>query len=81
MILKDGRLYIIDFGLGKFSRKAEDQAADLYVLFEALKSTHFKNMESAWANVLKVYKQKYPNANEVLKRIEKISHRRRYMGE
>jgi len=81
MILKDGRLYVIDFGLGKFSKKPEDQATDLYVLFEAFKSTHFKHMERAWANVLKVYKQKYPNANEVLKRIEKIKHRRRYLGE
>jgi len=81
MILADGKLYMIDFGLGKFSRKPEDQATDLYVLFEALKSTHFIYMQEAWAKVLNVYKQKYPNANEVLKRMEKIARRRRYMGE
>jgi TP53 regulating kinase-like protein len=81
MVLKKGKLYMIDFGLGKFSKKTEDQATDLYVLLEALKSTHFRYMEEAWGMILNVYKQNYPNANEVFKRIEKIRHRRRYMGE
>jgi len=81
-VIKSGKapLYVIDFGLGKFSRKPEDQAVDLYVLYEALKSTHFIYLEEAWANVLKVYKQKYPKANEVINRIDKIKQRRRYLG-
>jgi Kae1-associated kinase Bud32 len=75
------RLYIIDFGLGKISGKIEDQAVDLYLLYEALKSTHLRLMGDAWKGILKAYKQNYSKSNEVLKRVLKIEKRRRYKGE
>ncbi|MEM7815731.1 MAG: KEOPS complex kinase/ATPase Bud32 [Candidatus Aenigmatarchaeota archaeon] len=81
MILTNGRLFIIDFGLGKISGKIEDQAVDLFLLYEALKSTHLKLLEEAWKNIINAYKQNYPKSNDVLKRIEKIERRRRYKGE
>ena len=81
MILSDGRVFLVDFGLGKFSEKIEDQAVDLFLLYEALKSTHFRVLEKSWERVLKSYGQNYPSAAEVLKRIEKIKKRRRYRGE
>jgi len=80
-IFKDDRLYIIDFGLGKISGKIEDQAVDLYLLYEALKSTHLKLLEEAWEGVLKAYKQNYSKSKEVLNRVLKIEKRRRYKGE
>jgi TP53 regulating kinase-like protein len=80
MILKEGKLYIIDFGLGKISGKIEDQAVDLYLLYEALKSTHLKLVDQAWKNILKAYKQNYAKSNEVLARMLKIEKRRRYKG-
>ncbi|MCX6814081.1 MAG: KEOPS complex kinase/ATPase Bud32 [Candidatus Aenigmarchaeota archaeon] len=81
MIFKDGRLYIIDFGLGKISGKIEDQAVDLYLLYEALKSTHLKRLNEAWEGILKAYKQNYSKSKEVLNRVLKIEKRRRYKGE
>ncbi len=81
MILSKGKVYLIDFGLGKFSEKVEDQAVDLFLLYEALKSTHFRSLPGSWKWVLKTYVQNYPNASEVLKRIDKIKKRRRYKGE
>lgn len=78
MILKCGKLYFIDFGLGKFSQKIEDQAVDLFLLYEALKAAHFKYLNDNWQNILKIYRQNYTKAPEVLKRFEKISVRRRY---
>ncbi len=75
------RLFIIDFGLGKFSRKIEDQAVDLYLLYEALKAAHFTYLNEAWQNILKSYRQHYAQAPYVLKRFEKIEKRRRYKGE
>ena len=78
MILKGNGVYLIDFGLGKFSEKVEDQAVDLFLLYEALKSTHFRSLEECWKGILKAYGQNYPNAKEVLKRIENIKKRRRY---
>ena len=80
MILGENGLYIIDFGLGKSSQKVEDQAVDLYLLYEALQSTHFKWLEEAWKAVLNAYKLKYPKANMILSRIEEIKTRRRYGG-
>jgi Kae1-associated kinase Bud32 len=81
MIFKDDRLYIIDFGLGKVSGKAEDQAVDLYLLHEALKSTHLRLLEEAWKGILNAYKQNYAKSIEVLNRLTKIENRRRYKGE
>lgn len=78
MLLSNGRLFLIDFGLSKMSSKAEDQAVDLFLLYEAIKSTHFRYLESAWKTVLKVYGKKYPNSPEILKRLERIRRRRRY---
>jgi len=81
MIFKDNRLYIIDFGLGRISGKIEDQAVDLYLLYEALKSTHLRLQKEAWEGILKAYKQNYAKSNEVLSRLLKIEKRRRYKGE
>jgi len=78
MILKDGRLFVIDLGLGRYSGKVEDQAVDLYLLHEALKAAHFKYLNEAWQKILKSYGQHYTQAKAVLDRLEKIDKRRRY---
>jgi Kae1-associated kinase Bud32 len=78
MILKGNEVFLVDFGLGKFSSAVEDQAVDLFLLYEALKSTHFRSLPECWEGVLKAYGQNYPIAEEVLKKIEKIKKRRRY---
>lgn len=78
MLLKEGRLYVIDFGLSKMSDKVEDQAVDMHLLYEAMRSTHFGLLEEAWRNVLKAYVLKYTIANAVIKRLDKIKARRRY---
>jgi len=78
MILRDGNLFIIDFGLGKTSRRIEDFAVDLYVLMEALKAAHFKIIDSAWKGIIKAYKYNNANADQVLGRFREIDKRRRY---
>ena len=80
MILKDGKPFIIDFGLGKTSKKAEERATDLYLLFEALKAAHYRYLKVAWENILNAYKHNYSNSSEVLKQFGKIEKRRRYKG-
>jgi Kae1-associated kinase Bud32 len=79
MILKDGQIYLIDFGLGEFSKKVEDQGTDLNLLFEAFKSAHFKILNICWRNILKGYRQEYKNAEQVLKKVEEIEARARYV--
>jgi len=78
MLLKDSELFLVDFGLGKFSNKIEEQAVDLYLLYEAMRSVHFKIFDEMWKIILKIYSQNYTNAQRVLKRFEEISKRRRY---
>jgi Kae1-associated kinase Bud32 len=79
MILKNGQVYLIDFGLGKFSKRIEDQGIDINLLFEALKSAHFKVLNVCWENILKGYRQEYKNAEQVLKKVKEIEARARYM--
>jgi len=79
MILKDGNIYIIDFGLGDFSKRIEDQGVDLNLLQEALSSTHYKILNLCWENIVKGYKKEYKDANKVLKKVEEIEARARYI--
>jgi len=77
MVHRD-RVFLIDFGLAKNTRKVEDLAVDLFLLYESLKAGHFLVLKDAWSGFLKAYKRKYSNAEIVLAQMEKIKTRRRY---
>jgi Kae1-associated kinase Bud32 len=79
MILKDDEIHFIDFGLGFFSKKIEDQGTDLRLLNEALKSTHYQILDISWRNVIEGYKKEYSKAKQVLDRVSEIEKRARYM--
>ncbi len=74
IIVRDGELYFIDFGLGGTSRKTEDKATDLLLLKKALNANHPAKVHELWANVLKGY-----GRSEVLRRLEQAEKRGRYM--
>jgi TP53 regulating kinase-like protein len=73
VILKDNKIYIIDFGLGKIHGKTEDKAVDLHVLREAINAKHFENYEDLWKTFLETYEDK-----EVLERLIAVEKRGRY---
>ena len=73
MILKDNKIYFIDFGLGFISSKVEDKAVDLHLLKQALESKHYKKFEKYYKTILKNYKHK-----DVIKRLDKVELRGRY---
>jgi TP53 regulating kinase-like protein len=77
MILKNGVVYFIDFGLGFTSDKTEDKAVDIHLLKQALEAKHHKHSKKLFNQVLKGYK-KSPNSKEVLARLEKVGSRGRY---
>jgi len=79
MILKHDKIFFIDFGLGEFSKRIENQAVDLSVLKEAFKSTHFKHLNLLWKNFIKGYKQTNDNFNKVLDALNDIEKRGRYV--
>jgi TP53 regulating kinase-like protein len=41
VLSEDGKLFLIDFGLGDFSKEIEDKGVDLLLLYRAMKSTHY----------------------------------------
>src|SRR3989304_6946119 len=51
MILKDEKVFFIDFGLGFSSHKIEDKAVDLHLLRQALEARHFRNWETLFTEV------------------------------
>lgn len=55
MLVKNDELYLIDFGLGFFSERIEDKATDLYLLKQALFSTHVEIAEKMWTEILRYY--------------------------
>ncbi|MBI4089565.1 MAG: Kae1-associated serine/threonine protein kinase [Candidatus Levybacteria bacterium] len=77
MILKDDRVYFIDFGLGFISKKIEDKAVDLHLMKQALNSKHYNNSEESFKLILEGYKAS-KNYNEVIKKLEKVESRGRY---
>ena len=79
MILKDNKIFFIDFGLGDFSNRIENQAVDLSVLNEAFKSTHFKHLDLLWESFIKGYKQTNDKFNKVLDTLNDIEKRGRYV--
>ncbi len=76
MILRD-QVYFIDFGLSFFSQKPEDKAVDLHLLRQALESKHHLIWKKSFTEALKGYSETEPNANEILKRLEKVEERGR----
>lgn len=76
-ILKDKKVFIIDFGLGFISKRIEDRAVDLHLIKQALEAKHFKNWEELFENFLKGYNE-YKKHKEVLEQLKKVEGRGRY---
>ena len=79
MILKDGKVFFIDFGLGYFNGKYEDMAVDLHLLRQAFEAKHFRN----WQCLFEFVKEGYlsvdkDDGEKVLKRFEAVERRGRY---
>ena len=77
MILKDGKIHFIDFGLSFVSKKIEDKAVDLHLLERALESKHHTISKECMQKVIEGYKETNPQAEEVLKRMETVQKRGR----
>ena len=77
MILKENKVYFIDFGLGLISHKFEDKAVDLHLLKEALEAKHFKHWKELFKAFSKEYK-KSKDSEKVFERLKQVEKRGRY---
>ncbi len=80
MILKDNKVYFIDFGLGFESSRVEDKASDLRLIKQALEAKHFKKAKDYLKNILEGYK-KSKNYQIVLVQLKKVEMRGRYKAQ
>lgn len=77
-ILKEDKIYFIDFGLGFHSTKIEDKAVDLHLLRQAFESKHYQHFQHSFEAVIKGYKEESKQAKEILNRFEIVEKRGRY---
>ena len=79
MILKDNKIYLIDFGLGYQNGKYEDKAVDLHLLKQALEAKHFKFHEELFKSVEQGYlKIDKIESSKALERLTAVEKRGRY---
>lgn len=77
-ILKQDKVYFIDFGLGFHSTKIEDKAVDLHLLRQAFESKHYKHFQQSFEAVMKGYKGESKQTKEIMNRFEIVEKRGRY---
>lgn len=77
ILVKEGKLYLIDFGLAYLDKTLEARGVDVHVLFQTFESTH-EGHEVLIEAFKKGYKKKAAFANEVFERVKEIESRGRY---
>ena len=79
IIVKNDKIYFIDFGLSFFSSRVEDKAVDSHLIKESLKSRHSKIEDICFKSLINSYKKISKDGNLILKRLERIEKRGRYI--
>ena len=84
MILSDeGRIFLVDFGLGEKNIELEARGVDLHLLKRALQSTHYEFAEECYRNVMKGYATILgaEETERTLNKVRAIEKRGRYVME
>lgn len=77
MILKDGKIVFIDFGLGKISDLVEDKGVDLLVFKRAISGMHHEIAGKCFDSILQGY-MIADDYDEIVSKIQEIEGRGRY---
>jgi TP53 regulating kinase-like protein len=79
----EGKIFLVDFGLGEKNMELEARGVDLHLMKRALQSTHYKFAEECFRNVLKGYSAvlSAEEAEKVFGKIREIERRGRYVAE
>ena len=82
IVVREGRAYLIDFGLAEFSTRDEDRAVDLHLFREAVISTHPSLSEELFSLFVEGYRSSVGDdvARLVLERMRSVEMRGRYIA-
>ncbi|MCJ7425329.1 Kae1-associated serine/threonine protein kinase [Candidatus Bathyarchaeota archaeon] len=79
----EGKIFIVDFGLGEINDELEAKGVDLHLMKRALQSTHFQFAKECFDNVISGYSEVLGNdvTQCVLGKVAEIERRGRYVAE
>ncbi len=80
MLLSQGRVFFIDFGLGEVSKSLEAKGTDLLVFRKSVRSTHFNREREILEAFFSGYTAEYPEGRAVVEKMESIEKRGRYVS-
>jgi TP53 regulating kinase-like protein len=84
MILNgEGKVFLVDFGLGEKNTELEAKGVDLHLMKRTLQSTHYEFAEECFQSVMRGYSAVLgeEDAKAVLEKIREIERRGRYVSE
>jgi TP53 regulating kinase-like protein len=84
MILSaEGKIFLVDFGLGEKNAELEARGVDLHLMKRALQSTHYQIASECFQDVMRGYCAVLgaEDAKNVLEKIKEIERRGRYVSE
>ncbi len=78
MIKSEDEIYLIDFGLSRFSNSLEEKGVDLHLLRQAMESAHWQIYEKGFENILEGYRSVVGDLEDIERKIDEIEGRGRY---
>ncbi len=75
-VVKNGGVFVIDFGLSFFSKRIEDKAVDLHLFERSLNAHHTSIKDECWKSFLESYKI-YKESDLVINHLKKVERRGR----
>jgi TP53 regulating kinase-like protein len=79
----EGKIFLVDFGLGEKNTELEARGVDLHLMKRALQSTHYQFAEECFKSVMRGYSTVLgaEETGKVLEKIREIGRRGRYVAE
>ena len=82
MIVREGSIYVIDFGLADFTVSIEERATDVHLFRRSLESAHARWARKAFEEFTRAYISEFGDeGRKILDRAEEIKLRGRYVEE
>lgn len=81
ILAEDSQLYLLDFGLGNFTRELEEIAVDIHLMQRTFESSHFERLKTFMEPFLDSYSNLVGSQlyQHVIARVEEIARRGRYV--